>query len=174
MTGNRSTSDDLYATVHLRLHRLAEELRRRDRDLAAAGADAPYEHVRAAALGTAVLAVQYARQTVATVLGNVDAEARDAVGAALRAIVEEHQPQPWGDSALSDLDNITDRSARLLADVWMLGRLTVAADPASWSTETLVQQCLQVVAETHLAGKLRAELDGMFGETDEPGEEQAG
>ncbi len=86
---------------------------------------------------------------------------------ALERLVET-SPQPWGDNALHDLGNITDRSSRLLADIWMLGRLTAAVDPQSWTTEVLVQQCLQVVAETHLTGKLRAELDGMFGETDEP------
>ncbi len=159
MTAEDHTPDDPCA----RLDRLVADLTARKPLLTGQS----HEQARAAALGTAVLAVQYARETATRVIGDFEPDAIREISAALDQLVED-SPQPWGDNALHDLGNITARSARLLADIWLLGRLTVAVDPQSWSTDVLVQQCLQVVAETHLAGKLRAELDGMFGETDEP------
>jgi hypothetical protein len=158
------TSDGSAAAARRRLARLAEQIDLCDSQLA--GAPTAAEQ-RSAVLNSAVAAIQYARQAAAGVFGAMDADAALQVGGALEGLVEA-APKPWGDSALNDLDRIADRSARLLADIWMLGRLTVAADPQSWSNETMVQQCLQVVAETHLAGKLRAELEGMFGSVDEP------
>jgi hypothetical protein len=163
MTSEDSARDELATATRARLDRLAAELHAREPQLARGH----YDQVRSATLGTAVLALQYARDTVARVIGDFEADATGEISTALDRLVEQ-SPQPWGDSALHDLGNITERSARLLADIWMLGRLTAAVDPQSWSTDVLVQQCLQVVAETHLAGKLRAELDGLFGETDEP------
>jgi hypothetical protein len=136
--------------------------------LARLGEESTQSEVCAVLLASAVAAVQYARETTAVAIGNLDAEATVEVRNALDGLVET-TPQPWGDSALNDLQRISDRSARLLADIWMVGRLTVAVDPQSWSNEVLVQQCLQVVAESHLAGKLRAELEGLFGTVDEPG-----
>ena len=167
MTSDESARDELLAATRTRLGRLLTDLRGREAALACDGGQLSYGQARSAALGTAVLAVQYARETVARAVGSFDRDATSEVSTALQLLVDS-SPQPWGDNALHDLDNITDRSSRLLADIWMLGRLTAAVDPQSWSTDVLVQQCLQVVAETHLAGKLRAELDGMFGETDEP------
>jgi hypothetical protein len=162
MTVDESARDELLATTRARLDRLQADLHKRDAQPAPT-----YEAARSAALGTAVVAVQYARDITARIVGDLAADAAAEVSAALDGLVE-CPSHPWGDTELSDLGNLTERSSRLLADVWMLGRLTAAVDPQSWSTDVLVQQCLQVVAETHLAGKLRAELDGMFGETDEP------
>jgi len=166
MSSDSAARDELLTATRTRLDRLLTDLRGRAPLLATDGL--PHDQARSAALGTAVLALQYARDTVARVLGDFELAATEEVSGTLRLLVEQ-SPQPWGDDALRDLGYITDRSSRLLADIWMLGRLTAAVDPQSWSTDLLVQQCLQVVSETHLAGKLRAELDGMFGETDEPG-----
>jgi len=170
MTSDGGASDggareELLASAHARLDHFIEDLRGRCSVLAGGGSD---PQVHSTVLGTAVLALQYARETARMVLGDLGAPARAELTNALDGLVET-SPETWGgDQPRTDLDNIADRSARLLADIWMLGRLTVAADPHSWSNDVLVQQCLQVVAETHLAGRLRAELDGMFGETDEP------
>lgn len=162
MTVDESARDELLATTRTRLDRLRADLQDR-------GAQTvfTYDQARSAALGTAVLALQYARDIAARVVGDLESDATVEVSAALEGLIESSS-HPWGDTELHDLGNLTERSSRLLADIWMLGRLTAAVDPQSWSTDALVQQCLQVVAETHLAGKLRAELDGMFGETDEP------
>jgi hypothetical protein len=168
MTSDESVRDELLAATRARLDRLRTELEGRRRLLAGDRPDSAIHtsgQARSAALASAVLALQYARDTVNRVVGTLDADAAAAVAAALGGPVET-APWPWGDSALHD--RITERSARLLADIWMIGRLTAAVDPQSWSTDALVQQCLRVVSETHLAGKLRVELDGMFGETDEP------
>jgi hypothetical protein len=155
------------AAARERLDRLVEKLRAQREALGAPDGPLTSDQSRSALLFTAVTAVQYARETVADAIGDLDAAAAMEVQAALAGLVES-SPKPWGDSALNDLERISDRSARLLSDIWMIGRLTVAADPQSWSNEAMVQQCLQVVAEAHLAGKLRAELEGMFGSTDEP------
>ena len=159
------TSDSPARAARLRIAVLAEQLDGCDSSLASGALDSDAE--RSAILGSAVAALQYARHIAASVLGELDAEADAEIRRALDGLVDA-APKPWGDSALNDLDRIADRSAKLLADIWMVGRLTVAADPQSWSNDALVQQCLQVVAETHLAGKLRAELEGMFGSVEEP------
>lgn len=156
-TRAETVADETRARISI----LIAQMRERQNDLAAT------DNCTSAALGSAVLAIQYARQTMASVVGELEAEAQAKVESAIQELVDT-SPEPWGDNALNDLGNITERSARLLSDVWMIGRLTAAVDPHSWSSDALVQQCLQVVAETHLAGKLRVELDGMFGETEEP------
>lgn len=164
------TSDGSVDAGRRRLARLAEQVGHCDAALAklrSAGPDSDPAEVRSAMLDSAIAALQYTRQTAACVFGAMTDDARAEVSQALDGLVET-APKPWGDSALNDLDRIADRSARLLADIWMVGRLTVAADQQSWSNDALVQQCLQVVAETHLAGKLRAELEGMFGSVEEP------
>lgn len=167
MTSDPSARDELIHETRARLDRVIADLQTREA-LLGGGALTTFEQARSTALGTAVLAVQYARETVAKVIGDFEDEAAEEVFLALRQLVDT-SPQPWGDSALNDLGNITDRTARLVSDIWMLGRLTAAVDRQCWSSDVLVHQCLQVIAETHLTGKLRAELDGLFGETDEPG-----
>ena len=164
MTPDETARDELLTATRDRLDRLLTELAGRR---ALLPRDGTFEQARSAALGTAQLALQYARETVARVAGPFEPDAAAEVSAAIDRLIET-SPEPWGDNALHDLGRITDRSSQLLADIWMLGRLTAAVDRQSWSTDVLVQQCLQVVAEAHLAGRLRAELDGMFGETDEP------
>jgi hypothetical protein len=167
MTTDRTASDTV-AAARGRLDRLIERLGAYDDVLAKLDPALPEDQLNSVLLRSAVAALQYARETAASVIGDLDATAAGEVHAALQGLIDS-APQPWGDSALNDLERISDRSARLLADIWMVGRLTVAAEPSSWSNDTMIQQCLQVVAETHLAGKLRAELDGMFGSVDEPG-----
>jgi hypothetical protein len=168
MISDRSDRDDSVAAARRRLDRLVEKLSAQDEALARLGDESTQGEARAVLLASAVAAVQYARETAAAALGHLDADAIAEVRSALNGLVDT-SPQPWGDSALNDLERISDRSAKLLADIWMIGRLTVAVDPQSWSNEVLVQQCLQVVAESHLAGKLRAELEGLFGTVEEPG-----
>ncbi|MCW2503371.1 MAG: hypothetical protein JWO79_1655 [Actinomycetia bacterium] len=167
MTPDRTAGDPTVPAARARLDRLIEKLGAYDDALAGVDPPLPEGQLDSVLLRSAVGALQYARDTVAAVIGDLDAVASAEVAEALGGLIET-SPQPWGDSALNDLERISERSARLLADIWMVGRLTVAAEPSTWSNDTMIQQCLQVVAETHLAGKLRAELDGMFGSTDEP------
>jgi hypothetical protein len=168
MTTDRIVPADTVVAARARLARLAEALGAYDEMLARTDPALPEDQLNSVLLRSAVGALQYARDTVAAVIGDLDLVANAEVREALDGLVEA-SPQPWGDSALNDLERISERSARLLADIWMVGRLTVAAEPSTWSNDTMIQQCLQVVAETHLTGKLRAELDGMFGSVDEPG-----
>jgi len=96
---------------------------------------------------TALVAAGYVRDTMAMVIGDVDADARAAIAAAAAdAPLLEH---------VGDVADVLEAAARLLANVWIAGQLTAPVHPLAWPTEALPRLCLQMAAGAQLSEDLR-------------------
>jgi hypothetical protein len=113
----------------------------------------PVASARIGVVSTTLPAVDFVRDSMQAVIGDLTEEAQNAIDAAMASAAMLTQVD--GD----EIETVRDLAVQLMVDVWIAGQFAGAVQPQMWPTTTLARLCVLMVATVQFGEQFPDELD---------------